>query len=123
VSRGGYRQGAGRPRGAKDKRPRITAAAIEKTARLSRKAVAKAGGELPLPYMLKIMNDPTQPQARRDKMAIAAAAFCHPRLGLFAEMKRPSQMTDAELDRAIAAAQEDALRRGIGRGQWPRPVH
>jgi hypothetical protein len=122
MARGGRREGAGRPRGSKDKQPRLTAAGVARSVALSRKAVIKAGGILPLPYMLAVMNDPKQPQTRRDKMAIAAACFCHPRLTVYAETKRPSQMSDAELDKAIAAAEEDALRVGITRGRWPRTV-
>jgi hypothetical protein len=68
------------------------------------------------------MNDAKQPQARRDKMAIAAAGFCHPRLTVYAEMKRPSQMSDAELDKMIGIAEEDALRAGLTRGRWPRTI-
>jgi hypothetical protein len=122
MSHGGRREGSGRPRGAKDAKPRVTVRAIKKTANLTRRVVAKTGGTLPLTYMLKIMNDGKQPQARRDKMAIAAAGFCHPRLTVYAEMKRPSQMSDGELDKAIAIAEEDALRAGITRGRWPRTI-
>jgi hypothetical protein len=122
VSRGGRREGAGRPHGAKDKRPRITAAAVKKTAKLTRRTIARTGGTLPLTYMLKIMNDAKQPKERRDKMAVAAAPFCHPRLTVYAEAKRPSQMSDNELDKAIAIAEEDALRTGITRGRWPRTI-
>jgi hypothetical protein len=53
MPHGGRREGAGRPAGAKDKRPRLTVRASEKSARLVRKAIAKTGGTLPLPYMLK----------------------------------------------------------------------
>jgi hypothetical protein len=123
MTHGGCREGSGRPRGAKDKKPRVTARAIAKTAKLTRKVVAKTGGTLPLAYMLKIMNDAKQPQARRDKMAIAAAGFCHPRLTVYAEMKRPSQMSDSELDKVIAQAEEDLLRHGVGRDKWPKVVH
>jgi hypothetical protein len=123
MTHGGRREGSGRPRGAKDKKPRVTAVAIKKTAKLTQKVVAKTGGTLPLPYMLKIMNDPKQPQTRRDKMAIAAAGFCHPRLTVYAEMKRPSQMSDSELEKVIAQAEEDLLRNGVGRDKWPKVVH
>jgi hypothetical protein len=37
-------------------------------------------GMLPLDYMLAVIRDPTATQLRRDKMAIAAAPYCHPRL-------------------------------------------
>ena len=30
--------------------------------------------------MLSVVNDPAAPPARRDKMAIAAAPYCHPRI-------------------------------------------
>lgn len=35
----------------------------------------------PLSYMLKVMNDTSEDKNRRDRMAIAAAPFCHPRKG------------------------------------------
>jgi hypothetical protein len=55
-------------------------------------------------------------------MAIAAAPFCHARL-VYAEIKRPSAMTENELERAIAVAEEDLLRHGVGRDRWPKMVH
>ena len=63
---GGKREGAGKPRGAKR---RITEEAIERAAE----------GETPLEYMLRIMRDREQADDRRDKMAIAAASYMHPR--------------------------------------------
>lgn len=63
---GGARSGAGKPRGAKR---RITEEAIERA----------ADGETPLEYMLRIMRDRGQADDRRDKMAIAAASYMHPR--------------------------------------------
>jgi hypothetical protein len=123
MARGGKRAGAGRPPGARDRRPRLTVKSCEASAQLTRKAIAKTGGTLPLAYMLKIMNDAKQPQARRDKMAIAAAGFCHPRLTVYAEMKRPSQMSDSELEKVIAQAEEDLLRHGVGRDKWPKVLH
>lgn len=45
-------------------------------------AEAAAENLTPLEYMLKIMNDKTiTDTARRDRMAVAAAPFCHPRKG------------------------------------------
>lgn len=50
-------------------------------------------------------------------MAITAAGFCHPRLSVFAEAKRPSQMGDRELEQAIAIAEEERVE---DRGRaWP----
>jgi phage terminase small subunit len=34
----------------------------------------------PLEYMLAVMNDPYADRNRRDKMAIAAAPYCHPKM-------------------------------------------
>jgi hypothetical protein len=39
-----------------------------------------ASGELPLDYMLRVQRDPLVDHDRRDKMAIAAAPFVHPKL-------------------------------------------
>lgn len=39
-----------------------------------------ATGETPLQYMLRVMRDTTVDHERRDKMAIAAAQYCHSRL-------------------------------------------
>ena len=66
MARGGYRAGAGRPVGSKPGAPKID-------------AVASAEGMTPLEYMLQVMQDPTVEEARRDRMAIAAAPFVHVR--------------------------------------------
>lgn len=63
---GGARHGAGKPRGAKRK--------------VTEEAIKRAGeGETPLEYMLRIMRDEAEANDRRDKMAIAAASYMHPR--------------------------------------------
>jgi hypothetical protein len=59
---GGKRPGAGRPKGA--------ASRVDEQVRQE----AAATGELPLAYMLRIM-DPSQPVGRRDEMAKAAAVL------------------------------------------------
>lgn len=66
MARGGKREGAGRPKGAKT---RITEEAIERAGE----------GETPLEYMLRVMRDKQQPDDRRDKMAMGAAPYMHPR--------------------------------------------
>jgi len=38
-------------------------------------AVAGAGGEMPLDYMIRLLNDPTIEPHRRDAMAKAAAPY------------------------------------------------
>jgi hypothetical protein len=41
---------------------------------------AEASGEMPAPYMLRVMRDKKAKQDRRDDMAKAAAPYYHPRL-------------------------------------------
>lgn len=66
MKRGGKRDGAGRPKGAKTV--------------ITQEAIQRAGkGETPLEYMLRVMRDRQQEDDRRDKMAIAAASYMHPR--------------------------------------------
>ena len=73
VPKGGRRAGAGRPKGAISL---STRAIIE---------AAKSSGEMPIDYMLRIMRDENAPDARRDKMARAAAAFLHSKLSSIEE--------------------------------------
>jgi len=68
MPRGGRREGAGRPKGALNLRTR---ALFESVA---------AGGEMPIGYIIRIMRDENAPSWRRDRMALAAAAYLHPRL-------------------------------------------
>jgi len=44
------------------------------------RAETEASGELPLEYFLRIMRDPNESDERRDRMAMAAAPYLHPRL-------------------------------------------
>jgi hypothetical protein len=56
-----------------------------------------AGGLLPLDYMLAVIRDPNASQLRRDKMAIAAAPYCHARMSEVAPKGKKDQRTeDAE---------------------------
>ncbi len=66
--RGGKRPGAGRKKGSKNQKTRVFNARI------------KAADALPLDYMLRVMRDSKANKDRRDKMAIAAAPYIHPRL-------------------------------------------
>lgn len=51
----------------------------------------------PLSYMLKVMNDPTEKDtARKDRMAMAAAPFCHPRKGESGTGKKEEQADRAK---------------------------
>src|SRR6516165_5994636 len=67
------RKTGGRKRGTPNKRTSVLAANAEA-------AVAGAGGELPLDYMIRVMRDPTTEPHRRDAMAKAAAPYLHPQL-------------------------------------------
>ncbi|EJF91672.1 hypothetical protein ME5_00051 [Bartonella tamiae Th239] len=72
MARGGYRIGAGRPKGqASVKIDKKDIKTIKKSAKLSKKS--------PLEYMLDVMNDESVEENRRDKMAIAAAPYVHER--------------------------------------------
>lgn len=68
MPRGGYRPGAGRPKGT-----RSTAS----------DAHADTAGHAwtPLEYMLAVMNDASTDPMRRDRMAIAAAPYVHGKKG------------------------------------------
>ena len=71
MSRGGYRSGAGRPKGSKNLRTR----AREKAAKR-----AGTAGTSPLDFLLGMMRDEEQPLKVRMAAAKAAAPYCHPRL-------------------------------------------
>ena len=66
--KGGKREGAGRPKGAKNKSTE------------ERMAALLEGGETPLEYMLRVLRDPATEHKRRDDMARGAAPYIHPRL-------------------------------------------
>ena len=64
MPHGGPRVGAGRPK-----------IAVKRTALIQ--AQAKKIGLTPLEYMLRVMNDGRVDEARRDRMAVAAAPYVH----------------------------------------------
>ena len=83
MARGGYRPGAGRPKSSKNPRKsgkRVPVAAEKSPVMVS---VPSEDGtkKLPLDYMIDVMNDPEAEQSRRDRMAIAATPFMHPKYG------------------------------------------
>jgi len=49
----------------------------------------------PLAFMLRVMNDATEPRDRRDRMAIAAAPYVHPRKGEVGTGKKEDKMDRA----------------------------
>lgn len=89
MARGGYRPGAGRPKGAmgvKKSKSGASKKSKDKPKGKSPKdnpdlADAIADEGTPLAYMLQVMKDGTADEARRDRMAIAAAPFVHGRAG------------------------------------------
>jgi hypothetical protein len=112
--KGGSRLGSGRPKGARGK------------ATVEREAWAKARTEartMPLDWLLERLADTRLPASYRDKLAAMAAPYCTPRLSAIAITKRPAQMSDEEIAELIGLTREDMLRLGVGRGEWPRPVH
>ena len=68
MSRGGPREGAGRPAG------------IANKASIARQAEVAASGITPLEYMLSVMRDDEADPNRRDDMAKASAPYVHPKL-------------------------------------------
>jgi phage terminase small subunit len=50
------------------------------------------GMESPLDYMLRIVNDPSATDARRDRLAIAASPYCH---GRIAEVGKKQKQAEA----------------------------
>jgi hypothetical protein len=73
MARGGYRPGSGRPKSVKS-------AATGHQPVVNARRSARNSGMTPLQYMLGVLNDPEADHARRDRMAIAAAPFVHPRV-------------------------------------------
>lgn len=81
MARGGYRPGAGRPVGTV-KQPRTTKQPATKQKKVVAASVSvPVRSKTPLEYMLDIVNDETVDEARRDRLAIAAAPFVHARAG------------------------------------------
>lgn len=94
--RGGYRVGAGKPP-RKSKSPPKDIVADAQAAKMQ-----------PLDYMLMVMNDPATDVCRRDRMAIAAAPFCHPRVADIAKGKK-----DRQAEAAVSAGSGTAWARDL----------
>lgn len=87
MQRGGRQNGAGRPRGSLGY---SRAAIIE---------AAKATGEAPIAYMLRVMHDEKAAELRRDRMARELAAYFY---------ARPAAVPDISPEEAAALAAEEA---------------
>ena len=84
MARGGYRPGAGRPR--KGEKP--IAAEI--------KAESRKLNLSPLEYMLSVMNDEGADDQRRDRMAVSAAPYVHPKKAEAGDGKKAERQAKAE---------------------------
>jgi hypothetical protein len=89
---GGWRPGAGRPKGATSKNKKAVAPKVAKTTRAAKKVTeaalppevkveAEKNHLTPLEYMLEVINDQFADPKRRDQMASVAAPYVHERLG------------------------------------------
>ena len=94
MPRGGRRPGAGRPRKLK-----TDAAAPPKQPEPAGVPPPGPAAEQPLGFMLKIMNDEAAPAERRDRMAVAAAPYVHPKIG-----EQGKKASKNEAARTIAAS-------------------
>lgn len=81
MARGGYRPGAGRPVGTVKKARTAKQPATKQKTVVAVSVSAPIHSKTPLEYMLDIVNDETADEARRDRLAIAAAPFIHARAG------------------------------------------
>jgi hypothetical protein len=89
MARGGARPGSGRPK----KAAGFVPSAKPETVLRPRKSL---GGLSPLEYMLGVMNDAEADDARRDRMAMAAAPFVHARAEAVAAGKKEQRQAAAE---------------------------
>jgi len=82
--RGGYRAGAGRPRGSK-------------TVKMPAPTSTEAGSMTPLEYLSRVLNDPSADEARRDRAAIALLPYTVPKpASIGAKAAREAEAMDAE---------------------------
>lgn len=104
MPRGGYRPCSGR------KKKSETEVVVTKE---DVSIAAAKSGMSPLEYMLAIMNDETVDGLRRDRMAVAAAPYVHPKV---AEEKAATRKEEKQ-----ALAEERVA--GGGRFSAPTPPH
>jgi hypothetical protein len=112
MSRGGRRAGAGRPRGSKNKRT------IARVPLLAARAHRQTVEEMPLDILIAAARDKTQPLELRLAAAKAAAPYYHARI-LGGPPKASFEMTQSELETAIAREKEHQLRSDPG----PHQIH
>lgn len=91
MAKGGFRAGAGRPKGAKNIKP---SPKIDVPADIAN--AAHQSGLSPLDYMLNVMRDETVDGNRRDRMAVAAAPFVHSKAEMVDTSKKAQKQANAE---------------------------
>src|SRR5690606_11095801 len=69
---------------------------------------AKKSKMSPLDYMLTVINDDKADQSRRDRLAIAAAPFCHEKVS----ERKPTRGEEKDRDATEAATDEFAVPSG-----------
>ena len=85
IGRGGWRPGGGRPKGSRNKRTKAIVEALEAERQ-----------ELPLPRILRRINDASLPENYRDQLAIAVMSYVHPKLVTQAVLTAPAPAPTAE---------------------------
>ena len=108
--RGGFRVGAGRPKGVKETQPRTRQNPENSSPAPDIALAAINAGMTPLEYMLAVMRDPGADQVRRDRMAMAAAPYCHGRMS----DNRVGKKDQARIDAATASEDSDLAYDGGG---------
>lgn len=94
--------------------PRRSANPQHKAAPTAQNYAVSAGLTTPLQHMLGVLNDPTAAPNRKDRMAIAAAPYCHARL---AEKTKKA----AEAEAAQQAGEGGEWADDLHPDGWPRP--
>lgn len=89
-------------------------------ANAAKAAEIAATGETPMEYMIRVMRDRTVEHDRRDKMAVAAAPYVHPKLANI-EMAGPDggpiqteEISDTESARRVAFLLAKAIQTPTG---------
>ncbi len=91
MARGGFRPGAGRPKTASSGSSKNEDGFPSDIVRAAEKSEMS-----PLDYMLNVMRNDQADQARRDRMAIAAAPFVHARADVATDGKKAQRQANAE---------------------------
>jgi len=98
MARGGARPGAGRPRKpvAKSAAKSTEKAPATRSKEGADEARSSPGGKSPLDYMLDVMNDSAADDARRDRIAMAAAPYVHAKASDTAPGKKEQKQARAQ---------------------------